>query len=282
MMLVLSPHDFQKLSPACRAEILKLLSNQGESADVNLQPDLTEPESSVGTEEVVNEEKQVLSLSCTEASDLLANISERSQQTLKQFALGQPVPLDALIGAGRPYKDYVELKRSFVGAVNRRLRTVSGNRNAALFSSDRDRTRIKVTARTAQSLRRAYAMPEPLLPMFFCDANGEGLDPSDPACQPLIAKLEEAWSRLDPASCPESHADIFATVMTHFVDSGFALCLRVLTEWDEDDCKPIYQIFAVNDPYAAIEDWRTEFGPNPEDFFVTDPSADDVLAQPQI
>lgn len=282
MMLVLSPHDFQKLSPACCAEILKLLSDQGEAPDVNLQPDLAEPESSVGTEEVVNEEKQVLSLSSTEASDLLANISERSQQTLKQFALGQPVPLDALIGAGRPYKNYVELKRSFVGAVNRRLRTVSGNRNAALFSSDRDKTRIKVTAKTAQSLRRAYDMPEPLPPMIFCDANAQELDASDPACQPLMAKLEEAWSRLDPASLPEVREDYVAAVMRHFIDSGFELCIRALTDWDEGSDEPLYQVLTVDDPYGVLENWGMEYVARPDGLLVTQPGVGGVLGQPQI
>ena len=197
MMLVLSPHDFQKLSPACRSELLRLLMNAPGSADATFFSESTEVDGGIETEEVVSEEKKVVSLTVAEAGDLLGNISDRSSQTLKHFALGQGVPLDDLVGQGKPYKNYVELKRSFVGAVNRRLRTVSGNRNAALFSSDRDQTLIKVKPKTAQSLRRIFAMPDPLPLMEYCDQQGKELVPSHPQCHALAQKLEEAWQAID-------------------------------------------------------------------------------------
>ena len=83
MMLVLSPHDFQKLSPACRSELLRLLMNDRSSADAAFfLSESTEADGGIETEEVVSEEKKVVSLTVAEASDLLGNISERSNHWL--------------------------------------------------------------------------------------------------------------------------------------------------------------------------------------------------------
>ena len=68
--------------------------------------------------------------------------------------------MDDLIGEKGRYRDFTDLKRSFVGAVNRRLRTVTENRLAMLFASDRDKTRIRITPKSAMSLRLALDIPE--------------------------------------------------------------------------------------------------------------------------
>ena len=281
MMLVLSPHDFQKLSPACRSELLRLLTNdRGSDEAAFFHSESTEADGGTETEEVVSEEKKVVSLTVTEAGDLLGNIGERSRRTLQHFAVGQPVPLDDLVGQGKPYKNYVELKRSFVGAVNRRLRTVSGNRNAALFSSDRDQTLIKVKPKTAQSLRRIFAMPEPLPLMEYCDQQGQESAPSHPQCQALAQKLEEAWEQIDSTKLPEDGIECFATVMQHFVDRGFELYVRSLKTWDQDTDTPEYEIHTVIDPHMVIENRRTEQGS--VELYLGLPGDSSTLAQPKI
>jgi hypothetical protein len=281
MMLVLSPHDFKKLSPACRSEILMLLMNGGEGSDMSLFAGTGEPEQEPvpETEEVVSEEKQVISLTPAEAVDLLANISDRSSQSLKLFAPGQPVALDTLIGPNGLYRDYVELKRSFVGAVNRRLRTVSGNRNAALFSSDRDKTRIKVTAKTAQALRRVFGLSEPLPTMSFCDEHGRDIASNDPACTTLQEALASAWATVDAGTLPENKVDLFADVIRHFVESGLELYVRSPKTWNDATQEIEYEIQTVSEPNGVIINWKAESGLG--ELFVGFSGKPQVLAQPK-
>jgi hypothetical protein len=79
--------------------------------------------------------------------------------------LAERVDIDDLVGAGKPYKDMNDLKRSFVGAVNRRLRTVVGNRGAVLFSSDRDKKRIRVLPMTAAALQHVMGIESEHVPV---------------------------------------------------------------------------------------------------------------------
>lgn len=280
MMLVLSPHDFKKLSPACRSEILTLLMNSGEGSDMSLFAGTGEPEQEAApeTEEVVSEEKQVISLTPAEAVDLLANISDRSSQTLKLFAPGQPVALDALIGPNGPYRDYVELKRSFVGAVNRRLRTVSGNRNAALFSSDRDKTRIKVTANTAKALRRVFGLSEPLPLMSFCNEHGQDIASNAPDCTTLQEALASAWATVDAGKLPDNKVDLFADVIKHFVERGLELYVRSPKTWNDATQEFDYEIQTVSEPFGVILNWKAESGLG--ELFVGFPGRPQILAKP--
>ena len=65
--------------------------------------------------------------------------------------------LDSLVGEDKPYASFVELKRSFVGPVNRRLRTVTKNRTAVLFKKvgkDNENVRFSVKRRTALALNK--------------------------------------------------------------------------------------------------------------------------------
>lgn len=161
MELVINAEDFRRLSPATRKELLALLmggEGDGEAMpgpddyDTPLPPEMPGGAVSAG--------KRVFPINPTQAAELLSNLAEKSRQTLRLFAVGERVAVDELIGEGRPYKDMNDLKRSFVGAVNRRLRTVVGDRSAVLFSSDRDRQRIRVLPLTASALRQALGIPE--------------------------------------------------------------------------------------------------------------------------
>ena len=63
-----------------------------------------------------------------------------------------------------------------MGAVNRRLRTVVGDRAVVLFSSDRNRTRIRLLPATAYALRQAMGIPE----MSDEDEDFDGFDLDGP------------------------------------------------------------------------------------------------------
>ncbi len=280
MMITLSVADFHRLSPPCRAEILKLMMSNEEGFGESFFTQTSLTDTAAEMEEVVNEEKKVVNLSLIEAGDLLSNISDRSRQTLKLFALGQPVPLDSLVGQDRPYKDYVELKRSFVGAVNRRLRTVSGNRNAALFSSDRDKTRIKVTPRTSRSLRKLFEMPEPLPNIEFCDHEGRDIDPQNPKCKKLKTKLSEIWGLIDSTTLKENSVEFISAIITHFVGNGLDLFVRTPSNWDDEANNPTYEIQSVVDPYMVIENWK--YQQSSGELFVGLRGNPSVLAQPTI
>ncbi len=157
MMIVLNQEDFRRLSNACQQEIMEtLLQPQSTIHPEEELPFFWAEEAQHLTEnirlDVTDKEREVVSIDLSLAKELVARISEKSLSTLKLFTSCEPVQLDALIGEGRPYRDFNDLKRSFVGAVNRRLRTITGNRNAVFFASDPEKTRIRVTAQSASSL----------------------------------------------------------------------------------------------------------------------------------
>ena len=164
MHIVLTQHDLERLSPATREELQALLFGRpldveefamekpppafeyGEPTDTGIDP----WEASFPTADA----KIVVDIDVEQASKLVANLSPKSIETLKRFASGGTVPLDSLIGEGNPYESFNDLKRSFVGAVNRRLRTVTKIRTAVLFRKTEtpEGDGISVKALTAQSL----------------------------------------------------------------------------------------------------------------------------------
>lgn len=168
MDLVISQNDFQRLSAATQQELLAMLSGVqrgvsneegGEGMDAGPFADI--PITAYDSESGYSESaKRVIGISAEQAGELLANLADRSQQTLRLFAVAERIGIDELVGDERPYRDMNDLKRSFVGAVNRRLRTVVGNRAVVLFSSDRDRRRIRILPHTAAALRQAMGIPE--------------------------------------------------------------------------------------------------------------------------
>ena len=162
MELVITSEDFRRLSPATQKELLALLAGSDAESDAMFGVDDYDAMSaSVALAASSSAEKRVFTINPTQAIELLSNLAEKSQQTLRLFAEGGPVSVDDLVGEGRSYKDMNDLKRSFVGAVNRRLRTVVGNRSVVLFSSDRDRQKIRVLPSAASALRQAMGIPEP-------------------------------------------------------------------------------------------------------------------------
>ena len=265
MMLTLSSNDMHRLSPACRAELMAVfmspLSNELDD-DGRLPSEILDgqvgDESATPTADDVLEEKRVVDLSVDEARDLLANIKDRSAEILKRFATGKPVALATLIGPSGEYRDYSELKRSFVGAVNRRLRTVSGTRNAALFSSDRDKTRIKITQKTAQSLRVVFAMPEPQPEFEFIDRAGNRIDAKSEKCQELSARLALVWGEFSGRTADDSTTSWAERALCHFANAGLELFVGTPIGWDDKAQSEIYEIHTVADPliviHNAIED----------------------------
>ena len=256
MMIVISSADFRRLSASSQRELLDLLSfnaldqqpredetslpfedfdsvyNESQwppqsslNSEAGLFRSVISPESSLALQQEVVESvrKKVVEISIDQARDLIANVSERSKDALKLFASGQPVSLDALIGPGAPYRDHNELKRSFVGAVNRRLRTVTGNRTAVLFSSDRDKTRIRITPLSATALRQALDVPE-LLPNFdFYDQAGKQA-PIDGESARLFTKLlKSAWQDLSVRPTEGRTRLAPAQVIAHLLMHGFSL-----------------------------------------------------------
>lgn len=173
MELVITAESFRELSPAAQSEILALLlGTQDLVGRGALTSGMTMPRAGGSNDNEETGKRKVFALSSVQATELLSNLAEKSQQALRLFAERERVAVDELLGEGRPYKDMSDLKRSFVGAVNRRLRTVVGDRSVVLFSSDRNRKRIRVLPATAFALRQAMGIPE----LSDEDEDFEGID----------------------------------------------------------------------------------------------------------
>lgn len=178
MMLTITSEDFSRLSASCQRELLALLGfREGDENDDSNEsipyedgyPPLPDElhlfdRQSEGSE-TSSAAKRVIDINADQARDLIANISDKSIETLRLFASGEPVLIDDLCGDDKTYSNLSDLKRSFVGAVNRRLRTVTGNRQAVLFltvNSDSPQTATKIAVRqtSAVSLSTAFEMAD--------------------------------------------------------------------------------------------------------------------------
>ncbi len=195
MDFVISHGDFQRLSQATQQELLAMLTGaecgassmeRGEAMEVGpfAEVPLAAYDSDAGAPEPT---KRVIGISAEQADELLANLADKSQQTLRLFAVAERVGIDELVGDERPYRDMNDLKRSFVGAVNRRLRTVVGNRLVVLFSSDRDRRRIRVLPSAAAALRQAMGIPDPDVGDVF-----EENEPGSEGCAEMVQDYDIA------------------------------------------------------------------------------------------
>ena len=164
MHIVLTQHDLERLSPSTREELQALLfgtlSDGEEFATDDAPPVIEYGDVDTGNESwersyPTADTKVVVETDVEQARKLIANLSPKSIDTLKRFVDGGTVSLDSLIGEGNPYETFNDLKRSFVGAVNRRLRTVTKIRTAVLFrkTASPKGEGISVKDRTAQSLR---------------------------------------------------------------------------------------------------------------------------------
>lgn len=171
MYLVLTRQDLARLSPELRAELKMLAFEKFEGGneervseemgmavshdpgiDWDYAPPWPEPSEKSG------DNKRVIDIATDEAVALLGNLSAKSVETLKRFASGEGIPFDSLVGPENSYKDLSDLKRSFVGAVNRRLRTVTGNRSAVLFRKIEGDDGVSIAVRpvTAASLTQVF------------------------------------------------------------------------------------------------------------------------------
>jgi hypothetical protein len=175
MMLTLTRSDFLSLSEPCQRELLGLIGllttpDAGDDESIpyeeggayQVDPRFTNAEFEDG-QESPSGAKRVIDVTREQAIELISNISDKSIETLKLFATGRPIALDELIGEHRSYSNLTDLKRSFVGAVNRRLRTVTGNRRAVLFltvkpDAAESTTQISVRTITAESLSHALSL----------------------------------------------------------------------------------------------------------------------------
>lgn len=172
MFLVLTQQDLALLSPELRAELQRLVfgstdTNSDERAFASIaMSDIPYQESERDFEppwpdatEKTGDAKAVIDISEDQARALLGNLSAKSVETLRLFSSGECVSLDSLVGDGKAYENFSDLKRSFVGAVNRRLRTVTRNRSAVLFRKvdGGKEDSIAVRPQAALALRQAFA-----------------------------------------------------------------------------------------------------------------------------
>lgn len=179
MMIVLTAADLARMSPELRADLQRFLfqpkhdvsydafdeiHHMGDAIqDVDDFPGW-DPDDSSGAAPPMAD-KVVIDISAEQARDLLGNLAAKSIDTLRLFADAEAVGLTRLIGDGSPYPSFNDLKRSFVGAVNRRLRTVTGNRSAVLFRKTGDNELggeegIAVRPQTVFALKAAFQAME--------------------------------------------------------------------------------------------------------------------------
>ena len=181
MMILITPQDWARLSEDARAEILALMGSRNELPPslVDTQglgglgldldeheklfseaPSPTYPVTTLDSSSR-NKGKVVIEIDETQVKEMILNLSEKSIGVLKLFSDGSPVSIAQLIGKDKPYSDYTELKRSFVGPVNRRLRTVTKNRSAVLFlktEEDDGDIAMAVKTPTAIALKKVFQL----------------------------------------------------------------------------------------------------------------------------
>ena len=176
MYIVLTARDLAKLSAHTREELQRYIfqgttiaSDEALPYDYNFddipyqefddEAAQSWPEAPI----VSSDSKVVIDISPEQARSLIANLSAKSVEVLRRFASGETVALNDLVGAGKFYESFGDLKRSFVGAVNRRLRTVTRNRSAVLFRKEEgsEGTGIAVRPMTASALQQVLLEDTP-------------------------------------------------------------------------------------------------------------------------
>ena len=262
MMIIVTPQDFRKLSKVCQLELISMMGFSdgnteysgdilsGFAGDDEVIADLYMQKQRHPTANDIVGDKQVIDISNDHAQSLIANISDKSLETLKLFAQGEPIDLDTLVGANKLYENFNDLKRSFVGAVNRRLRTVTGNRQAVLFASvksksgEDDETRIRVKPRSAAALRIALNIREPLPEFEFCNSDGHLLLMSDDSTKysrdKLQQRLSSAWQEFVGHATDLSTSVTSTQIAEHYVSRGFSIKMGSAVGWDNNNSEPEY------------------------------------------
>jgi len=166
MKIILTDTDLSRMDQQLRDDLLKFITTPFKYDD-NLYPYDAEFDSldesmlefhypdAVLKNEAKAKSKNVISINAELAKSLIANLSDKSIETLHLFTQNEPVQVSSLVGEGKAYNDYIELKRSFVGPVNRRLRTVTGNKTAVLFLKESEEE-MAVKEATAISLATIF------------------------------------------------------------------------------------------------------------------------------
>lgn len=171
MHIVITQDDLARLSSQTRAELQRVLFGQPElvSDDGDFDSGFPPPPDQESVYETMSEwaevpevtadSKVVIDITPDQVRALIGNLGQKSVESLKEFGTDGMVRLDSLVGEGRSYETFSELKRSFVGAVNRRLRTVTRNRSAVLFRRVEIESEIYIAVRpsTADALRQVLS-----------------------------------------------------------------------------------------------------------------------------
>jgi len=179
MKITLTEHDIYKMPVELRKALMQFIFNREDESNPfydnppeEMEFDYEEPplqfndapfpeDESTKALNKSKKSKNVIEIDKRQAKELISNLSDKSIDILMEFTTEAPVPLSTLIGEGKPYSTFVELKRSFVGPVNRRLRTVTGNRTAVLFLKvDEDDVNIAVKKATADALESVLKLNE--------------------------------------------------------------------------------------------------------------------------
>ena len=245
MMITLNARDFNRLSASCQKEVLALLAFNdgdassgkdharlaGEDLEMNFdgvmdrrEPAVENPANSGESAQRVIQpppKKELVDISIEQARQLIANVGELSKKTLRLLASRQSVSLEVLIGPNADYADYQLLKKSLVGAVNRRLRTVTRNRAAVLLVGDLSKSYIGLRPVSAAALRQALDVQEPIPLIKYFNLEGFQLDAELPGTLAFFAFVETAWCdfTLRP---PLGSADVSASqISEHLINHGF-------------------------------------------------------------
>ncbi len=245
MYLVISSNDMRRLSSACRAELMTvLMSRLPVDADSNsgVEPDqLDDQEKGVPVEVAADQAIGMLrevDLTVSQAQQLIDNVNPLfAQKSLKKFATGEQISKSKLFGPDGDYADAKEFGLKVVGAVNRRLRTITKIPNANLFLPDSSNTKIFVSEKTAQALRVVLNVHEPLPVDGFYKRDGNSLVLTPVSAEPddkLLKRLEAAWVGFDVRPCDVSERTWFESVHTQFSKSGLQLFTGMLDEWDDE------------------------------------------------
>lgn len=278
MMIVLSTGDFRKLSPVCQQEVLALLTGNGVESplgddETSLPFETNDNFAGLGNHAVFhgseidndwpsNEQplaaaevgtKRVVDISQEQARELLANVSDKSQGALRLFAAGQPVSLNVLIGPNAPYRDLNDLKRSLVGAVNRRLRTVTENRSAVLFSSDREKTRIRITPTSAVALRHALNIAEGLPIFEYFDPAGNAIREKSEIVVAFEKQLETAWAGIGLRPLTGRFALTQSQTVNYLLGKGFTLATGTPTPGNPEASPPSYEFKSIDHEHASTQ-----------------------------
>jgi hypothetical protein len=168
MMIIITKQDLARMSPVLRNELMQVMFDIDDNSVKELSEETIDfeeyqqflnetppPLIHINDSMDVKKTKSVIEIDEEQAKSLIANLSDKSINTLKKFTTSDPVEVESLVGTEKLYTNFIELKRSFVGPVNRRLRTVTGNRSAMLFlKADDDTAKISVKLGTALALKK--------------------------------------------------------------------------------------------------------------------------------